>query len=69
MAYEPDLNLQPAGSILFSDSEGFLQELSAEDESTIAGGARSGRSRRSRNNRSDRRRRRRRRRRNNRSRD
>lgn len=61
MANDLILDQYPLGSVLFSDSESFIRDLTEEDESTLVGGKRS----RSRNNSNDGRRKRRRRRRRN----
>ncbi|MBE9180901.1 hypothetical protein IQ268_20285 [Oculatella sp. LEGE 06141] len=41
MSHDVISELAPAGSALFSDFDSFLNDLSEEDESMIAGGARS----------------------------
>ena len=52
MAKDLYLDQYPLGSVLFSDSESFIRDLTEEDESARVGGKRS----RSRNNSRDRRR-------------
>lgn len=52
MAKDLYLDQYPLGSVLFSDSESFIRDLTEEDESALVGGKRS----RSRNNSRDRRR-------------